>query len=124
MMDQTSGHPVVFAAAADLQRLPEGVDDHVGVLGRGDPPAQDPAGKHLDNERDVAETSQRPQVGEVGHPQLIDAGRGRPATLDQVRMPRRCVVATGGDRAVLSAEEAAEPGDLVGLGVLSPLPSE
>jgi hypothetical protein len=27
-------------------------------------------------------------------------------------MPRRCVVATGGDRAVLSAEDAADPGDL------------
>ena len=49
MMDQTSGHPVVFTAAADLQRLPEGVGDHAGVLGRGDPPAQDPAGEHVDN---------------------------------------------------------------------------
>jgi hypothetical protein len=112
MMDQTGGHPVVFAAAADLQRLPEGVGDHVGVLGRGDPPAQDPAGEHVDNERDVAETGQRPHVGEVGHPQLVDAGRGRPATLDQVRMPRGCVVATCGDRAMLSAEDAADPGDL------------
>ena len=32
MMDQTRGHPVVFAAPADLQRLPEGVGDHAGVL--------------------------------------------------------------------------------------------
>jgi hypothetical protein len=27
-------------------------------------------------------------------------------------MPRRCIVATGGDRAVLSAQDAADPGDL------------
>ena len=33
MMDQSGGHPVVFAVAADLQRLPEGVGNHAGVQG-------------------------------------------------------------------------------------------
>jgi hypothetical protein len=57
-MDQTGGHPVMFAAAADLQRLPEGVGDQAGVLGGGNPPAQDPAGEHVDDERDTDEPSQ------------------------------------------------------------------
>jgi hypothetical protein len=45
----------VLTAAADLQRLMEGVGDHAGVLGGGDPPAEDAAGEHVDDEGDLAE---------------------------------------------------------------------
>ena len=62
MMDQPCGDPLVLAAAADLQRLPQGVGDHFGVLGGGDSPAEDAAGEHVDDEPDVDEPGQRPHI--------------------------------------------------------------
>jgi hypothetical protein len=38
---------------ADLHGLAEGVADHAGVLGGGHAPAEDAAGEHVDDERDV-----------------------------------------------------------------------
>src|SRR5215217_5068054 len=110
MMDQTGGRPVVFVAAADLQRLPQRVSDHAGVFGGGDPPAQDRSGEHVDNECDVDETGQRPHIGEVGHPQLVDPSGSMPATLDQVRVPRRGLVALRSHGAMPPADGAGDPG--------------
>ena len=74
------------------------------------PPAQDQAGVHVDDERDVTEPGQGPHIGEVGHPQLIGAGRGMPAALDQIRMPRRGLVPPSRHGAVLPADRASDSG--------------
>jgi hypothetical protein len=58
-MDQPRGDPGVLGAAGDLQRLSQGVGDHPGVFGGGDPPAQNPAGEDVDDERDIDEPGQR-----------------------------------------------------------------
>jgi hypothetical protein len=60
MMNQPRVGTGVLVAATDLQGLPQRAGDHAGVLGDGYPPAQDPAGEHLDDERDVDEAGQRP----------------------------------------------------------------
>jgi hypothetical protein len=86
MMNQPRGGPGVPAATTDLQRLPQRVSDHAGLLGGG-PPAQDPTGEHVNDERDVDKSGQRPHIGEVGHPQLVDSGGRMPAASDQSGCP-------------------------------------
>lgn len=97
----------------------QGVGDQGCFLRWPDPPAQDAAGEDVDDEGDIDEPGQRPYVGEVGHPQLVQAGGGGPVPLDQIRVPGGGVVAAGGDRGVsppghpLDAGDTHEASDLV-----------
>jgi hypothetical protein len=100
-----------FADLSGGQGLVQGVGHQRGVLGGGDPPAQDPSREHVDDERDVHEPGQGPHVGEVGHPQPVRRGRGVPAALDQVRVPRRPDLAHGGAGGVPAADDTGDPGE-------------
>jgi hypothetical protein len=52
-------------AAARVDRLLERIEHKVGAHGRRHPPAHDPAGKDIDDERDVDESGPGRHVGEV-----------------------------------------------------------
>ena len=81
-------HEVAEAvAAAVVDRLLERVQDEVGAQRRRDPPADDPPGEDVDDERDVDEATPGGDVGKVGDPELIRPGRGE-APLDQIGRPR------------------------------------
>jgi hypothetical protein len=61
-MHEPGGSPLGVGAVSGIKGLPEGVEDQRGLLAGGDPPAQDPPGEHVDDERDVAEPGQRPHA--------------------------------------------------------------
>ena len=103
--------PTRFGDPSSGQRLMQGVGDQGCLLARRHPPAQDPAGEDVDDERDVHEPGHRPHVGEVSHPQFVRCGGIVPAALDQVRVPRRGVVPARGPRAVPTTDRAADPAD-------------
>ena len=56
---------------AFMKRLLQRIEHHVGAGGAGDSPANDPAGKGIDDEGDVHETLPSRDIGEIRHPQRI-----------------------------------------------------
>jgi hypothetical protein len=88
----------------------KGVGDQAGVLAGGDSPAQDPAGEHVDDERDIDEPGQGPYIREVRNPQLVGPSRRLPGPFHQVGVPRRRPIRAGRDGAVLPADRASDPG--------------
>jgi hypothetical protein len=65
----------------------------------------------VDDEGDVDEAGQRPDIAEVRDPQLVDAGGRVPATVDQVRVASRRVVPDGGPAPVPATHGTGDPAD-------------
>lgn len=73
VMDQ----PVQVGAAAPLpgpQGLLQGIEDQAGPHGNGSPPAQDPPGVSVDDERDIDHAGPGRDVGVVGNPEPVRRG--------------------------------------------------
>lgn len=67
-------------------RLLQRVQDELGAHARADPPAEDPAGTGIDDERDIDPPRPRRDVRDVGHPQPVRHQRCKTAT-DKVQRP-------------------------------------
>ena len=77
MVDQVGqvGADVLSAPDPHLQRIQR----QIGVESRGQLPADDPAGEHVEHERRVHPPAMGRHIGQVGHPQLVRCRRGEVA---------------------------------------------
>jgi hypothetical protein len=62
---------------AIVERLLERVERQITAQRTRHPPANDPAGEHVDHERDVREAPPRRHVRQIGDPQFVRAGSPR-----------------------------------------------
>jgi hypothetical protein len=119
--DQAAGW--LTEAVGDLERVEDGLGTHVA----GELPADDHAAVAVEDEGEIAEAVPGPDVGQIGDPLLVRAGRSE-ITLEQIAGPfDRGLVRDR--RPLLAAAELADervlahhPGDLVAPGLdLAPL---
>ncbi len=88
-----------------VQGLLQRVENEVSVHGTAHPPADDAAGKNVDNEGDVQPALPSRDIGKVGDPQLIRAV-GLELAIDPIQWARGRLVADSG------ADDLAAPGPL------------
>ncbi len=67
MVDQTS----IALGLSSVERLFKRIEHEIGTHRTDHPPADDPAGKHVDDEGDMDKSLPSGHIREIGHPQLI-----------------------------------------------------
>src|SRR5215207_6192167 len=120
-------HPVEVDAASGPRGHVQRVDHQRGVHGAGRLPADDAAGEHVHDERDVDDPRPRRAVGEVRHPLLVGSGGGE-VPLHQIRPPHVRWISLGrepldGAGGAPDAELAHEPGNVLATDVVAGLAS-
>ena len=82
------------ARSAIVQRLFEGIEHKARMRRPADPPADNAAGEHIDNESDVDKPDPGRDAGEIADPEPVRC-RGLEVAVHMVERARRCLVAVG-----------------------------
>ena len=93
-MNQT-GEGRCAVVVADPQRHLQAVQHQGGGHGGGDPPAQDPAGEHVEDQRCIHHSGPGRHISEIGHPQPVWT-RGAELPVDPVGRPVMISIGDGG----------------------------